>query len=97
MATLLASAPASVHRYPARRLHFSAKGVELLIERQAEQPEPPLDPELEGLLTFLGLRPFFSGLGCAQQSGIWSPTLCTRFQCCREISWTPQSERNKDS
>jgi len=53
MATLLASAPASVHRYPARRLHFSAKGVELLlIERQAEQPEPPLDPELEDLLPF---------------------------------------------
>ena len=50
MATLLASVPASVHRYPARRLHFSAKGVELLIERQAEQPEPPLDPELEDLL-----------------------------------------------
>ena len=52
MATLLASVPASVHRYLARRLHFSAKGVELLIERQAEQPEPPLDPELEDLLPF---------------------------------------------
>jgi hypothetical protein len=25
---------------------------ELLIERQAEQPEPRLDPELEALLTF---------------------------------------------
>jgi hypothetical protein len=25
---------------------------ELLIERQAEQPEPPLDPELEALLPF---------------------------------------------
>ncbi len=49
MATLLATVPASVHRYPARRLHFSAKGVELLIERH---PEPPLDPELEDLLTF---------------------------------------------
>ena len=52
MATLLASVPASVHRHDARRLHFSAKGVELLIERQAEQPEPPLDAELEDLLPF---------------------------------------------
>ena len=25
---------------------------DLLIERQAEQPEPPLDPELEALLPF---------------------------------------------
>lgn len=25
---------------------------ELLIERQAEQPEPPLDPDLEALLPF---------------------------------------------
>jgi hypothetical protein len=29
-----------------------SEGVELLIERQAEQPEPPLDPELEDLLPF---------------------------------------------
>ncbi|MCH9713269.1 MAG: hypothetical protein K0U63_01785 [Cyanobacteria bacterium] len=29
-----------------------SEGVELLIERQAEQPEPPLDLELEALLPF---------------------------------------------
>jgi hypothetical protein len=29
-----------------------SEGVELLIERQAEQPEQPLDPELEDLLPF---------------------------------------------
>ena len=66
MATLLASAPASVHRYPARRLHFYAKGVEPLIERQAEQPRilswRPCCPSE-------GFSPFFSGLGCAQQNG----------------------------
>jgi hypothetical protein len=75
MATLLASASASVHLHVARRLHFSAssdglllwlseecwgRGLvrlgelldDLLIERQAEQPEPPVDPELEALLPF---------------------------------------------
>ena len=29
-----------------------SEGVELLTERQAEQPEPHLDPELEALLPF---------------------------------------------
>jgi len=29
-----------------------SEGIELLIERQAEQPEPPADPELEALLPF---------------------------------------------
>jgi hypothetical protein len=29
-----------------------SEGVDLLIKRQAEQPEPPHDPELEALLPF---------------------------------------------
>ena len=66
---------ALAHVHTARRLHFSASSVglllwlseecwgrglirlgelldDLLIERQAEQPEPLLDPELEALLPF---------------------------------------------
>ena len=75
MATLSASAHASVHAHAARRLHFSVssdgllhwlseegwgRGLirlaelldDLLTERQAEQPERPMDPELEALLPF---------------------------------------------
>ena len=29
-----------------------SEGVDLLTERQADQPEPPIDPELEALLPF---------------------------------------------